>query len=106
MAFEEIKEKDFEEKVLKSSSLVLVDFWADWCYPCKLIEPFLEEIAKNYGDRVEIYRLNVDENPNIAAKFKVVSIPAVIYFKDGKEVDRILGAVPKSEYIKRIETHL
>lgn len=106
MALEEISEKDFEEKVLKSSSLVIVDLWADWCYPCKLIEPYLAEIGEKYGDKVEIYSLNVDDNPLIAAKFRVVSIPAVLFFKNGKEVERILGAVPKSEYIKKVEFHL
>jgi len=106
MTLEEINEKDFEEKVLKSTSLVLVDLWAEWCYPCKLIEPYLKEIGEKYGDKIKIYRLNVDENPLLAARFRVVSIPAVIYFKNGKEVERILGAVPKNEYIKRLEAHL
>jgi len=106
MALEEITEKDFEGKVLKSSTLVIVDLWADWCYPCKLIEPYLAEIGEKYGDDVKIYRLNVDDNPVLTAKLRVVSIPAVLFFKNGKEVERILGAVPKSEFIKRVENHL
>jgi thioredoxin 1 len=98
----EITDNDFEEKVLKASTVVLVDFWAPWCGPCKSIAPVLEEIAKEMNGTVAIYKVNVDDNPRSPAQFNVRAIPNLILFKDGAEVDRVVGAVPKDELIKII----
>jgi thioredoxin 1 len=98
----EITDNDFEEKVLKASTVVLVDFWAPWCGPCKSIAPVLEEIAKEMTGTVAIYKVNVDDNPRSPAQFNVRAIPNLILFKDGAEVDRVVGAVPKDELIKII----
>ncbi len=98
----EITDNDFEDKVLKASTVVLVDFWAPWCGPCKSIAPVLEEIAKEMNGKVAIYKVNVDDNPRSPAQFSVRAIPNLILFKDGAEVDRVVGAVPKDELIKII----
>ncbi len=91
MAMVEVTDKDFEEKVLKSKLPVLVDFWAPWCGPCKMAEPILEELSKEYKDKVEIVKVNVDSNQESAQKYDVMSIPTTILIKEGKEVGRQIG---------------
>ena len=98
-----VTDEDFEQKVLKSDKPVIVDFWAPWCGPCRAVAPILEELASEYDGKVVVAKVNTDEHPNHAGKLGIMAIPTLIMFKDGKEVDRIQGAGPKSYYVPRIE---
>ncbi|MEM0253931.1 MAG: thioredoxin [Candidatus Bathyarchaeia archaeon] len=88
--------------VIHSNPIVLIDFWAEWCMPCRMLAPVIEEIAREYAGKVLVGKINVDENPITASKFQIYSIPTLIIFKNGVEVDRIIGLVPKS----RIEAYI
>ena len=90
--------------VVTSERPVVIDFWALWCGPCRVIAPVLEEIASELGDRVTIGKVNVDEQPELASRFGIQSIPQLLFFKDGAEKDRVVGAVPKREILKRLES--
>lgn len=103
MAIEILNDKDFEEKVLKSSDFVIVDLWAEWCYPCKMIEPHLKALSEKYNEKIKFYKLNVDENPKTPSLLSVMSIPTLIFFKHGKEAGRIIGAVPKNHIEEKIK---
>ncbi|MFQ5975590.1 MAG: thioredoxin [Candidatus Hydrothermarchaeales archaeon] len=94
------------DNIIKKYPLVLVDFWAGWCHPCRMIEPTIEEVAKENAGKLVCAKLNVDENPNTSAKFRIMSIPTLMLFKDGQQVDTIIGAVPKSTIDERIKPHL
>ncbi len=99
-----VNEDNFEQEVENSSRLVLVDFWAEWCGPCKMLGPIIDEIAdENEGDAV-IAKLNVDEERNLARKFRVMSIPSILFFKDGKEVDRMVGVQSKEDLLSKIDS--
>jgi thioredoxin 1 len=102
----EITDSEFENKVLNSGVPVLVDFWAPWCGPCKSIAPVLEEIAAELKGKLSIVKVNVDDNPRSPAEFSVRAIPNMILFKGGKEVDRIVGAVPKDQLIETLKKAL
>jgi len=102
----EISDSDFDDKVLKASTLVVVDFWAPWCGPCKSIAPVLEEIAKELGTQVAIYKVNVDDNPKSPSQYGVRAIPNLVMFKGGAEVDRVVGAVPKDQLVATIKKAL
>ena len=86
--------------------LVIVDFWADWCQPCKMIAPILEEIAREYEGKVKVAKLDVDENPRAAMRYRVMSIPTVILFKNGEPVEVWVGAQPKKNYVTKLQKHL
>ena len=92
----ELNDSIFEEKVLKSDKPVLVDFWAEWCGPCKSIAPSLEEISNEMNDKLLVAKINIDENPKIAQEYNIRSIPALMLFKEGKKISEIMGALPKS----------
>lgn len=94
-----VTDAEFDKEVMQSSTPVLVDFWAEWCPPCKALAPTLEEIAQEMNGKVKIMKLDVDENQNSAAKFGIRSIPTMILFKDGKAVDQIMGKVPKATLV-------
>ena len=96
----------FEADVLQSDKPALVDFWAEWCGPCKMIAPILDEAATEYADRMSVVKLNVDENPNIAQKFGIRSIPTLILFKDGAVQAQKLGAMSKSQLTEFLDTNL
>jgi len=100
----EFSETNFEREVTKSPTPVLVDMWAAWCGPCRLIAPVVEELAGTYQGRMKMGKLNVDDHPQVAAKFRIMNIPTLLLFKGGREVDRIVGVVPKEELTRRIES--
>lgn len=93
----EIKDVDFENVVLKATKPVLVDFWASWCGPCRMLGPVIEELASQYSDKVDFVKINVDENPETPRKFNIRGIPTLILFKDGQAVNTSVGAVPKGQ---------
>ncbi len=101
----QLNDSNFEETVEKNG-LMVVDFWAPWCGPCLVVSPMIEELAKEYTGKVAFGKVNVDENPTTASKFGILSIPTIVFLKNGKEVDRIIGAVPKDYIKQKIEKHM
>lgn len=102
----EITDANFEEIVLKSEKPVLVDFWAEWCGPCRLLGPIVEEMATEYEGRAIIGKVNVDENPGVSAKFGIRNIPTVIFVKGGEIADKSVGAVPKTQLASKLDAIL
>ena len=98
-----VSDETFEEEVIKSDIPVLVDFWADWCAPCKMIAPIVEQLATEYDGKVKFAKLDVDTNPGAATTYGVRSIPTLLIFKEGSPVGQVVGAVPKSVLQRRIE---
>ncbi len=96
----------FETEVLKSDVPVLVDFWAEWCGPCKAIGPSIEQLASEYEGKAKVFKLNVDESGDIATKYGIMSIPALLVFKNGQEVEKMVGAMPKQQIAAMIDRHL
>lgn len=102
----EFTDGNFEQEVLQSENPVLVDFWAEWCGPCRMIGPVVEEMAGEYEGKAKIGKVNVDLNPEVSVKYGIRSIPALLIFKDGQVVDQIIGAVPKTHLTKQLEAQL
>ncbi|GLI21171.1 MULTISPECIES: thioredoxin [Xanthobacter] len=102
MAVEKVSDQNFDQDVLKSSAPVIVDFWAEWCGPCRMVAPILEEVSGELGEKVRIVKLNVDENPQTASKYGIMSIPTLLLFKDGKIASRQVGAAPKAKLVQWI----
>jgi thioredoxin 1 len=96
----------FDADVLQNNKAVLLDFWAEWCGPCKMIAPLLDEVADKYEEKLDVVKLNVDENPNTAQKFGIRSIPTLILFKDGAVQAQMMGAMPKSQLEEFLDTNL
>jgi thioredoxin 1 len=99
-------DQEFDEQVLGSTMPVLVDFWADWCVPCHMVSPIVEEIGREKGESLRVMKLNVDENPSTAQRFGVMGIPTLILFKDGEEKARVVGAKGKDAILKEIGPHI
>ena len=102
----EFTDANFQQEVLNSNIPVLIDFWAVWCGPCKMIAPFIEEIAKDYEGKVKVGKLDVDNNTNVAMQYGIRSIPTLLFFRDGKVVDQIMGAVPKNAITAKLDSQL
>ena len=98
-----VTDATFESEVVKSDIPVLVDFWAEWCGPCKMIAPVLVELADEYDGRLKIAKLDVDNNNQTAMQFRIMSIPSLLFFKGGEKVDQIIGAFPKQYFVEKIE---
>lgn len=99
----EVTEKNFKEEITKSKTPVIVDFWAEWCMPCKVISPLVDEIAKEFAGKIKIGKVNVDDDAGLATELTVMNIPTLVFFKDGKEAGRIVGVISKKELLKKIE---
>jgi thioredoxin 1 len=99
----EFTDANFEEMVIKSGKPVIVDLWAEWCGPCRMLTPIVEEMAKEYEGRAVIGKLNVDDNPEVTAKYGVRNIPTLLFFKGGEIADKQVGAVPKSALVGKLE---
>ncbi|MFN3926768.1 MAG: thioredoxin [Pseudanabaenaceae cyanobacterium] len=101
-----VTDATFEQDVLKSEIPVLVDFWAPWCGPCRMVAPVVDEIAEQYYGRVKVVKLNTDENPGIAGQYNIRSIPTLMIFKNGQRVEQVVGAVPKATLASTLEKFL
>lgn len=96
----------FDKVVLQAPILVMVDFWATWCGPCKIVAPVVEELAQEYAGKVNFAKVNTDENPDLASRYNIRGIPTLIFYKDGKVLDQVVGAVPKAQLKSKIDTFL
>lgn len=101
-----VTDQNFDEQVTKGKGLILVDFWAEWCGPCRMIAPILEELAAEYEGQVTVAKLNVDENREASSRFGIRSIPTILFFKDGTQVEQLIGALPKSAIKAKVQQHL
>lgn len=106
MAEVKVNDANFKEEVLESDLLVLVDFWAEWCMPCQMVAPAVEEIAREYEGKLKVSKLNVDEAPKTSSEYGVMSIPTLAIFKGGEIVDKIIGAVPKEAIEEKIKPYI
>lgn len=101
-----LSSENFEKEVINSQIPVLVDFWAEWCGPCKAVGPVLEELSDEYSDKFRVAKVNVDENPELASEYGIRSIPTMILFKDGKQADSVIGALPKENIVDFVTENL
>ena len=99
----EVTDQAFEEEVTKSTQPVLVDLWAPWCGPCRMVSPVVERLSEKYDGKFKFCKMNVDENPKTAAKYRIMSIPTLLFFKDGQAVDTVIGAVPEAVLQHKID---
>ncbi|MBA3248479.1 MAG: thioredoxin [Pyrinomonadaceae bacterium] len=102
----DVSDNSFEQDVLQSDRPVLVDFWAAWCAPCRMLAPTVEAVAEKYADNARVVKLNVDENPSISQRYGIKGIPTLILFKNGKEEERVVGATSKEAISRMIEKHI
>ncbi len=102
----EVTDANFEELVLNSDKPVLVDFWAEWCGPCRMVTPIVKELAEEYGDKAVITKMDVDSNPGTSVKFGIRNIPTILFFKNGEVVDKQVGAVPKTILASKLDALL
>jgi thioredoxin 1 len=102
----EFTDANFQKDVVESNQLTVVDFWAEWCGPCRAIGPVIEELSKQYEGKVKVGKVNVDHNPQVSMNYGITSIPAILFIKGGKIVDKQIGAVPKTVLDKKIQAHL
>ncbi len=101
-----LKDEDFDKQVIEAKGVVLVDFWAEWCMPCKMLAPAVEAVAKDYAGKIKVAKVEVDEAVETASHFNVMNIPTLIFFKDGKEASRAVGVVSKEEISRRLDALL
>jgi thioredoxin 1 len=102
----EFTDAAFKADVLDNDKLTVVDFWAEWCGPCRAIGPIIEDLSKEYAGKVQVGKLNVDHNPEVSINYGITSIPAILFFKNGQMVDKLVGAQPKGNFVKKIEQHM
>jgi thioredoxin 1 len=102
----EVTTASWDKDVLGSDKLVMVDFWAVWCGPCRMVAPTVEELAKEYADKIIVAKLNTDENPDVASRYKIMGIPTIMFFKGGEKLDQIVGAVPKPQLKAKLDALL
>jgi thioredoxin 1 len=102
----EYNDSNFQADVLASDKLTVVDFWAEWCGPCRAIGPIIEDLSKEYDGKVNVGKVNVDNNPQVSMNYGITSIPAILFIKGGQVVDKLVGAQPKANFVKKIEAHI
>ena len=102
-AISDVTDSTFEKEVIKSDRPVLVDFWAEWCAPCRALAPVVKEIADEYGDRIRILKMDIDANPTTPARYSVRAVPTLLLFRNGQVADQLVGAVPKARIVEKIE---
>jgi thioredoxin 1 len=102
----EVTSSGWESEVIKAQGLIMVDFWAAWCAPCRIISPTVEELSKEYAGKMKFFKLNTDESPDIASKYNIMGIPTLMFFKDGNKIDAIVGAIPKQQLKAKIDSLL
>lgn len=102
----QVSDSSWDAQVMKAPGLVMVDFWAVWCGPCQMVAPIIEELATEYAGKVKVMKLNTDENPEVAGRYQVMSIPTILFFKNGEPVDKLVGARPKRQFKETIDSLL
>ena len=102
----EFTDSNFKTEVLDSAKLTVIDFWAEWCGPCRAIGPVIEELSKEYSGKINVGKVNVDHNPQLSTNYGITSIPAILFVKNGNVVDKLVGAQPKANFVKKIEQHI
>ena len=103
---QEFTDSNFQEKVLDSDKLSMIDFWAEWCGPCRAIGPVVEELSKEYEGKVNVGKVDVDKNPELSVQYGITSIPAILFVKGGKVVDKLVGSQPKANFVKKLQAHM